>query len=248
MVFGGSGAAITPGQVYNITNAFNLNGGVVYAVGGNQHLTGPISVTGATNTTLNANYAFNDLYLDGAITGTGGLRVVTAGNGGAIFLTASNNFSGGVLLDGGFLFLGSTNSFGSGGLVIVDSGNAGFGPTNAIDQNFANYLNGLLPATGASLNVMLLVNSTNSMDWSALASLTNVYLAPAPGRIATYSGALNPANGTSRGEENDATLGLNWYLNPNTRVTWNYVCAVPDRLNNTANADNIFMMRIYFDF
>lgn len=51
----------------------------------------------------------------------------------------------------------------------------------------------------------------------------------------------------SRGELLDWTLGVNWYLNPNVRVSANYIRACPDRLD-TANAVDIFMMRFQFDF
>ena len=46
------------------------------------------------------------------------------------------------------------------------------------------------------------------------------------------------------GKLQDVTLGLNWYLNPNTRVMWNYVHA--DRID-TGRA-NIFQTRFQVDF
>jgi phosphate-selective porin OprO/OprP len=46
------------------------------------------------------------------------------------------------------------------------------------------------------------------------------------------------------GKLQDVTLGLNWYLNPNTRVMWNYVHA--DRID-TGSA-NIFQTRFQVDF
>jgi phosphate-selective porin OprO/OprP len=46
------------------------------------------------------------------------------------------------------------------------------------------------------------------------------------------------------GKLQDVTLGLNWYLNPNTRVMWNYVHA--DRID-TGGA-NIFQTRFQVDF
>lgn len=70
--------------------------------------------------------------------------------------------------------------------------------------------------------------------------------------------ALNPTRG---GKEHNLTVGVNWYLNPNTRVTWNYVYGKVDRLVSvTGNAGNtsfidlghdrfgIFMMRFQVDF
>jgi len=46
------------------------------------------------------------------------------------------------------------------------------------------------------------------------------------------------------GELNNITAGLNWYLNPNMRIMWNYVHADKD---NTGQAD-IAMMRFQVDF
>lgn len=46
------------------------------------------------------------------------------------------------------------------------------------------------------------------------------------------------------GEENNITLGLNWYLNPNTRIMWNYVSADVDEVGTV----DAFMMRFQVDF
>ncbi len=46
------------------------------------------------------------------------------------------------------------------------------------------------------------------------------------------------------GRLQDFTFGVNWYLNPNTRVMWNYVFA---DLADGGDAD-IFQMRIQIDF
>ncbi len=59
---------------------------------------------------------------------------------------------------------------------------------------------------------------------------------------------LGGSNATAtRGELNDVTVGINWYLNPNARIQWNYVRSCPDRSNADGAAD-IFMMRFQFDF
>jgi phosphate-selective porin OprO/OprP len=59
-----------------------------------------------------------------------------------------------------------------------------------------------------------------------------------------YSGLdLNDA-GISGGELDDITAGLNWHLNPNTRLMWNYVHADKD---DVGNAD-IVLMRLQIDF
>lgn len=59
-----------------------------------------------------------------------------------------------------------------------------------------------------------------------------------------YSGLdLNDSSLTG-GKLHDFTAGLNWYLNPNTRVMWNYVHADKD---DVGNAD-MLLMRLQVDF
>ena len=54
---------------------------------------------------------------------------------------------------------------------------------------------------------------------------------------------LNDDNITG-GELNNITAGLNWYLNPNTKIMWDYVHADKDRIGQA----DIFMIRFQFDF
>jgi phosphate-selective porin OprO/OprP len=63
---------------------------------------------------------------------------------------------------------------------------------------------------------------------------------------ARYSHIDLSDSGIRGGELDTVAAGLNWYLNPNTRVTWNYVFADPsDRYSGEAN---IFQMRFQIDF
>ncbi|MBN2182230.1 MAG: hypothetical protein JW715_09975 [Sedimentisphaerales bacterium] len=54
---------------------------------------------------------------------------------------------------------------------------------------------------------------------------------------------LNDGNVTG-GKLNNITAGLNWYLNPNTKIMWDYVRADKDTIGQA----NMFMMRLQFDF
>lgn len=46
------------------------------------------------------------------------------------------------------------------------------------------------------------------------------------------------------GRLNNVTVGLNWYLNPNMRVMWNFVYADRDDVGDAS----IFQMRAQIDF
>ena len=51
------------------------------------------------------------------------------------------------------------------------------------------------------------------------------------------------------GNSSDHTVGVNWYLNPYTRLMFNYVYAQVSPANNAADSDlSVFQMRAQFDF
>lgn len=53
----------------------------------------------------------------------------------------------------------------------------------------------------------------------------------------------------SGGDQNDLTLGVNWYLNPNNRIMFNYVFADVDSRDSAEDGDaDIFAMRFQADF
>jgi phosphate-selective porin OprO/OprP len=61
---------------------------------------------------------------------------------------------------------------------------------------------------------------------------------------ARYSGLDLSDRDITGGELNNITAGLNWYLNPNTKIMWDYVHADKD---DVGQAD-MLMMRLQFDF
>jgi len=50
------------------------------------------------------------------------------------------------------------------------------------------------------------------------------------------------------GELDDFVLGLNWYLNPNTRMMWNYVHSEADDILGDDDEADIFQMRVQMAF
>jgi phosphate-selective porin OprO/OprP len=61
---------------------------------------------------------------------------------------------------------------------------------------------------------------------------------------ARYSGLDLDDSNITGGELDNITVGMNWYLNPNTKVMWDYVHADKDDIGQA----DMFMMRLQFDF
>ena len=61
---------------------------------------------------------------------------------------------------------------------------------------------------------------------------------------ARYSGLDLDDSNITGGELDNITVGLNWYLNPNTRVMWDYVHADKEDIGQA----DMLMMRLQFDF
>jgi phosphate-selective porin OprO/OprP len=59
-----------------------------------------------------------------------------------------------------------------------------------------------------------------------------------------YSSVDLDDSSVSGGELDDVTVGLNWYLNPNTRLMWNYVHADKEGVGDA----DIFLARLQIDF
>ena len=64
---------------------------------------------------------------------------------------------------------------------------------------------------------------------------------------ARYSSINLEDNIAHGGKQDDVTLGLNWYFNPNTKLMFNYIRALVDHDNYDGNLD-LFQMRAQIDF
>jgi phosphate-selective porin OprO and OprP len=99
--------------------------------------------------------------------------------------------------------------------------------------------------TGAFTRIRPKKNFREDGGWGAVELATRYsYLDLDEPPIATFN--LGPNIG-SRGEYNIWTLGVNWYLNPNTKIAANYIRACPD-MTVTSSSFDIFMMRFQVDF
>jgi len=66
---------------------------------------------------------------------------------------------------------------------------------------------------------------------------------------ARYSAIDLRDDNTDEGQLDDITVGVNWYLNPNTRVMMNYILAALDPTNPGADGDtNILEFRVQFNY
>jgi phosphate-selective porin OprO/OprP len=110
-------------------------------------------------------------------------------------------------------------------------------------------------ASGAFTRVRPIRNFREGGGWGAVEVAARYSFIDLDREDLTTFGVENPGTLTprgiqtfaSRGELNDVTLGVNWYLNPNTKVSANYIRSCPGRIDTSSSAD-IFMMRFQVDF
>jgi phosphate-selective porin OprO/OprP len=141
------------------------------------------------------------------------------------------------------------------------------GVNGGLDSDFYGaYLQASYFLTGENKNY-----NRTSAAFGRVKPFTNFWIVrTADGRIATGPGAwevaarwswlemednLNPAAVQLAGQMNDITLGVNWYLNPNTRLMFNYIHSTQDWLQPGGIAGaptdgdmDMFVTRIQFDF
>jgi phosphate-selective porin OprO/OprP len=87
---------------------------------------------------------------------------------------------------------------------------------------------------------------TSSGTFSRVKPKENFSFGGGPGawEVAVRYSELDLDDSLDGGEVDDISAGLNWYLNPNTRLMWNYIHMDKD---NVGDAD-ILMMRLQVDF
>ncbi|WP_233235904.1 autotransporter-associated beta strand repeat-containing protein [Bordetella sp. LUAb4] len=129
----GNGAALGTGGL-NVAASSNLDNGVATA------LQNDVVLGGSAATALTV-AGTNNLELDGAISGAGGL--VKNGSAGLI-LAGNNTFGGGVALNGGAVTLGSATALGTGALTVTNAGTLNststLVATNAVNLNTGSTL------------------------------------------------------------------------------------------------------------
>jgi autotransporter-associated beta strand protein len=202
--FGGNTGATVVNHL--ITNAITVNGGVVKAQDGSQHLTNSIVTITANGGTFQTVFATKTLVLDSPVVGTGPLTIsVPAGFVGAsvVFNNPSNTVSGSVAI--------ATNG------VLTLNGSSGLSNSPSIDIQ----LGGALDTTGRTNRLLtLLSGQTLKGNGTLRGNLTTAAGSTlSPGASAGILGILTVANTT--GVTNTATLGGTTIMELNRAVTPN---------------------------
>ena len=202
--FGGNTGATVVNHL--ITNAITVNGGVVKAQDGSQHLTNSIVTITANGGTFQTVFATKTLVLDSPVVGTGPLTIsVPAGFVGAsvVFNNPSNTVSGPVTI--------ATNG------VLTLNGSSGLSNSPSIDIQ----LGGALDTTGRTNRLLtLLSGQTLKGNGTLRGNLTTAAGSTlSPGASAGILGILTVANTT--GVTNTATLGGTTIMELNRAVTPN---------------------------
>ena len=201
--FGGNTGAVVN---HFVTNSITVNGGIVKAQDGVQHLTNSIVTITANGGTFQTVFATKTLVLDSPVVGTGPLTIsVPAGFVGAsvVFNNPSNTVSGSVVI--------ATNG------VLTLNGSSGLSNSPSIDIQ----LGGALDTTGRTNRLLtLLSGQTLKGNGTLRGNLTTAAGSTlSPGASAGILGILTVANTT--GVTNTATLGGTTIMELNRAVTPN---------------------------
>lgn len=201
--FGGNTGAVVN---HFVTNSITINGGIVKAQDGVQHLTNSSVSLTANGGTFQTVFATKNLVLDSAVSGTGPLTIsVPAGfvGGSVVFNNPSNTVSGSVAI--------ATNG------VLTLNGSSGLSNSPSIDIQ----LGGALDTTGRTNRLLtLLSGQTLKGNGTLRGNLTTAAGSTlSPGASAGILGILTVANTT--GVTNTATLGGTTIMELNRAVTPN---------------------------
>ena len=201
--FGGNTGAVVN---HFVTNSITVNGGIVKAQDGVQHLTNSTVTITASGGTFQTVFATKTLVLDSPVVGTGPLTIsVPAGFVGAsvVFNNPSNTVSGSVAI--------ATNG------VLTLNGSSGLSNSPSIDIQ----LGGALDTTGRTNRLLtLLSGQTLKGNGTLRGNLTTAAGSTlSPGASAGILGILTVANTT--GVTNTATLGGTTIMELNRAVTPN---------------------------
>jgi len=207
--FGGNGGGVV---LHFITNAITLNGGMVKAQDGVQHLTNSTVTVAAGGGTLATVFSTKNLVLDSPLQGAGSVTIAEAQSG--------TNAPGQVILENPLNSISGTVSIATNAnLALV--GNAGLSNSAAIDVQTG----GIWDVTARSNGLVTIVSGQtvrgNGVIKGNLNMVSGSTLAPGEGGLGTLS-ATNAATVTTLG--GTTIMELNRGLTPNS-----------DRLLSTSN-------------
>jgi autotransporter-associated beta strand protein len=167
---------INPGGSYTIDNAFTMDGGTVYSQDGQYNLTGAMTLN-AGGGTLGGTWDNKYLQVSGVISGSGALTIedFPSSQTGDVILSASNNYSGGTIVNGGTLTLTDAGRIGGGGLTVNSGG------TVSVANNDYNSIGGALTVNeGGNLSTDSTGNNAHNiagitLNGGTLSSSGNTY-------------------------------------------------------------------------
>jgi autotransporter-associated beta strand protein len=191
--FGGKANSI---KRYDISNDIVINDGTIFSNDGEQHLQGNITINGSS--TIHTEWKNKDVYVEGQISGTGELKLTSAGGNGSpgiVHLKNANPFSGTINI--------RPQSGSGGGLLSVENNNALSNATVEMDGRHGMYFTVADPVFGALSGTGNFVLPTGSLTVGGNNSFT------------TFSGQLSSDNPntlfTKTGYGNLILSGVNTY-------------------------------------
>jgi len=218
----------------NFANNFALNGGIVYGNDGQEHLTGTISVTGATTLLRQWNNSSADqtkaVLLDGVLSGSASLNIYgTGGNAGQGARTwidnAANTYSGPVTVYAsaaltGFSAPAGGNALGLGSNTALQDATVDLEGTRTSGGTDATELYGIQFASGVTAPVLGALLGNGNINLNTFGSGTPAAILTAGGDNATttFAGILSGSGGFIKAGAGTMTLSsmANTYTGPTT--------------------------------
>jgi autotransporter-associated beta strand protein len=195
--------AITFNSTYSYTLApgsggvLTMNNGssqaTITSYGGNQTISAPLVL--ASNTVVTAVSRGNSIAISGNISGSGSLTVDSQGGTSVVNLSGSNSYTGGTIVNGGNLQLGSASALPAGTALALSALDL---PAGVLDLNgFSTSISSLTVLTGPNTqNVGAVARIINTTATAGTSTLTYAGNASNP---STFNGIISDSSGSGGG-------------------------------------------------